>query len=71
MFRRLKGRSGIPRIRAHLLRHTFAQTALIKGAERSAVQDMLGHATDTMTRRYAGEVRQRLAAQQMPAMAPV
>ena len=71
LFRRLKGRCGIERIRAHLLRHTFAQTALLKGAERSAVQDMLGHTTDAMTRRYAGEVRQRLAAQQMPAFAPV
>lgn len=71
VFRRLRPKCGIPRLHAHLLRHTFAQTALVKGADRSAVQDMLGHATDAMTRRYSGEVRQRLAAQQMPLVAPI
>ena len=71
LFRRLQRTCGIPRLHAHLLRHTFAQTALLKGADRGAVQDMLGHATDAMTRRYSGEVRQRLAAQQMPQVAPL
>jgi integrase len=37
----------------HTLRHTFASWLLQKGADLSAVQDMLGHASVTTTRRYA------------------
>jgi integrase len=37
IFRRLKERSGVKKVHAHLLRHTFAQHALLKGAERQAV----------------------------------
>lgn len=71
IFRRLKKRSGIGRIHAHLLRHHFAQVALEKGAERAAVQDMLGHKSDAMTRRYAGSVRQQTAAKMMPQFSPL
>ena len=71
VFRRLRQRVGIPRLHAHLLRHTFTQEALRRGAERAVVQDMLGHATEAMTRRYAGEVRQRIAAQMMPRFSPL
>src|SRR5262245_60001385 len=58
-------------VHAHLLRHTFAQVALTKGAERAMVQDMLGHRSDAMTRRYAGSVRQGTAAKRMPEFAPL
>jgi site-specific recombinase XerD len=71
IFRRLRNRSGIGELHAHLLRHTFAQVALTKGAERAAVQDMLGHRTDAMSRRYAGNVRQETAARMMPEFAPI
>jgi site-specific recombinase XerD len=66
VFQRIKKRSGVTRMHAHLLRHTFAQGALTKGAERAAVQDMLGHTTDVMTRRYTGAIRQQTAAARMP-----
>jgi site-specific recombinase XerD len=71
VFRRLKERSGIRKVHAHILRHTFAQHALIKGAERAAVQDMLGHRSDAMSRRYAGSVRQETAARMMPDFSPI
>jgi site-specific recombinase XerD len=66
----LKVRSGVERIHSHLFRHNFAQVALEKGAERAAVQDMLGHKTDMMSRRYAGAVRQQTAARMMPRYSP-
>ena len=53
------------------LRHTFGQVAIAKGAERAAVQDMLGHETDAMTRRYTREARKQTAAAMMPQFAPV
>ncbi|HEY3079236.1 MAG TPA: tyrosine-type recombinase/integrase [Chloroflexota bacterium] len=65
VFRRLKRRSGLPHVHAHLFRHTFAQTALKKGAPRAEVQDMLGHRTDAMTRRYTGTAREQAAARNM------
>jgi site-specific recombinase XerD len=71
MFNRLKVRTGISRLTAHLLRHTFAQHALEQGAERAAVQDMLGHQSDAMTRRYSKQVRATTAAQMMPKYSPV
>jgi len=71
IFRRLKVRSGVTRLHAHLLRHNFAQHALEKGAERAALQDMLGHKTDVMSRRYAGCVRQQTAARMMPKFSPI
>lgn len=66
IFRRAKKRSGVARLHAHLLRHTFGQAAIERGAERAAVQDMLGHETDAMTRRYTREARARTAAAMMP-----
>jgi site-specific recombinase XerD len=71
IFRRLKKRSGIGRIRSHLLRHGFAQAALAKGAHPGMVQEMLGHSTPTMTRRYLGWAKQEEAARQMPDYAPI
>lgn len=66
MFKRLKVKSGVPRVRAHLLRHTFGSGAIKKGAERAMVQDMLGHQTDVMTRRYTRAARKETAASAMP-----
>jgi integrase/recombinase XerD len=71
MIRRLQRRSGVKRFHAHLCRHMVAQNALLKGAGRAEVQDILGHATDAMARRYAGTARQVVAAQNMAKYAVV
>jgi site-specific recombinase XerD len=71
IFRRLKQRSGVTRRHSHLLRHGFAQAALVKRANPGMVQEMLGHSTPTMTRRYLGWARQEEAARQMPEFSPI
>jgi integrase/recombinase XerD len=71
IMRRLRARSGIARLHWHLFRHGFAQTALVKGAPPALVQEMLGHSTNVMTRRYLGQARQTEAARQMPNFAPI
>ncbi len=71
IMRRLKERSGIGRVHSHLFRHGFAQVALGKGAHPGMVQEMLGHSTSAMTRRYLGQAKQAEAARQMPTHAPI
>jgi len=46
-------RAGLPPIRWHDLRHTFASTLVRRGANVFVVQQLLGHTTLAMTRRYA------------------
>ena len=71
IMRRLRERSGIARLHWHLFRHGFAQAALGKGAHPGMVQEMLGHSTSAMTRKYLGQAEQTEAARQMPAYAPI
>jgi integrase/recombinase XerD len=71
VFRRLKKRSGIAIANCHRFRHTWAQTALRKGAERGLVQDAMGWQSDAMLRRYGGWVRTQMAAEAMPRYAPI
>ena len=52
LFRRLKRRSGIPRLRAHLLRHTFATSFLQNGGDIYTLQQILGHTSLEMVKRY-------------------
>jgi site-specific recombinase XerD len=66
VFRGLKRRSGVLRVRNHLLRHHFAQVVVEKGAERAAVQELLGHRTKAMTWRYTASVRRLSASKLMP-----
>jgi len=43
----------------------------VKGAPAALVQEVLGHSTNVMTRRYLGRDRQTEAARQMPNYAPI
>jgi integrase/recombinase XerC/integrase/recombinase XerD len=52
MFQKLKQRTGIKRIKAHLLRHTFATRYLENGGEMYSLQNILGHTTLEMVKRY-------------------
>lgn len=71
VFRRLKTRSSVPQVHAHLLRHYFAKKALANGVERAVLQDMLGHSTSVMTNRYLGDERKTQAAKLMPRYSPI
>jgi site-specific recombinase XerD len=52
MFRRIAERSGVERLHAHLCRHTFATNYLINGGDVFTLQQILGHTTLEMVRRY-------------------
>ena len=52
MFDRLKIRADIPRLKAHLLRHTFATRYLENGGDMYSLQQMLGHTSLEMVKRY-------------------
>ena len=46
-------RAGLPRIRVHDLRHTFAANFMMSGGNILSLQKILGHSTLQMTMRYA------------------
>lgn len=71
IIKRVRRKSGLDRLHWHLFRHGFAQHALEKGAHPGMVQEMLGHATAAMTRKYLGAVKQREAARLMPQYSPI
>lgn len=48
-FPRLLHRAGLPTIRFHDLRHTYATLALLNGEKPKVVQETLGHASITLT----------------------
>lgn len=50
------------RATVHSLRHTYASWLLQRGADLAEVQDALGHASLTMTRRYAHLAKRKSAA---------
>ena len=52
MFRKLKVQTGIPRLRAHLLRHTFATRYLQHGGDIYSLQQILGHTSLEMVKKY-------------------
>ena len=52
MFRKLKVKTGIKRIRAHLLRHTFATLYLENGGDIYSLQSILGHTSLEMVKKY-------------------
>lgn len=52
MIRRLGQASGVTKLHAHLCRHTFATNYLINGGDVFSLQQILGHTTLEMVRRY-------------------
>jgi len=52
IFRRLKDKIGIHRLRPHLLRHTFATMYLENGGNIFSLQAILGHTSLVMVKRY-------------------
>jgi integrase len=45
--------AGLPKVRMHDLRHTFASLLINKGVSLYEVQTLLGHSSLQMTQRYA------------------
>ncbi len=62
MFRRLKVRAGIPRLYPHLLRHTFATRYLENGGNIYSLQQILGHTSLEMVKKYLHLATSRIRA---------
>lgn len=52
LFRKLKTETGITRLHPHLLRHTFATCFIENGGDVFTLQQILGHTTLDMSRKY-------------------
>jgi integrase/recombinase XerC/integrase/recombinase XerD len=52
VIRRLALKSGVKRLHPHLCRHTFATNYLMNGGDVFTLQQILGHTTLEMVRRY-------------------
>jgi site-specific recombinase XerD len=52
IFQRMAVKSGVKRLHPHLCRHTFATNYLINGGDVFSLQQILGHTTLEMVRRY-------------------
>ncbi|MBF0252641.1 MAG: tyrosine-type recombinase/integrase [Candidatus Omnitrophica bacterium] len=44
--------TGLKKVHVHSLRHTFCSIATEKGIPAEVIQEVLGHKSDSMTRRY-------------------
>ena len=53
MLHRVLKRAGLPRVRFHDLRHTFATLAIEYGMPIDIIAKILGHTNTNMTRHYA------------------
>jgi integrase/recombinase XerC/integrase/recombinase XerD len=63
IIKRLGERSGVPRLHPHLCRHTFATRYLINGGDVFSLQQILGHSTLEMVRRYVNLASAHVAVQ--------
>lgn len=63
MFARLARISEVSRLHAHLCRHTFATRFLINGGDVFTLQQILGHSTLEMVRRYVTLASSHVAVQ--------
>ena len=52
LFQRIKKTSGVKRLHAHLLRHTFATSYIVGGGNLEKLRIMLGHADYNVTKTY-------------------
>ena len=73
MLHKLGQRAGISGVRCspHTLRHTAGTMALENGAQERQVQELLGHATAAMTRRYTKTLQSKWAAEAHKKFGPV
>jgi integrase len=53
VWHRIRCRAGLPGLRLHDLRHSFASFLVNRGASLYVVQNLLGHSNPSMTQRYA------------------
>jgi len=53
LFRRLNKRTKIDRLHPHILRHTFSTKYLMNGGDIFSLQQILGHTSLEMVRRYS------------------
>lgn len=53
LFNRLKKKTGIDRLHPHILRHTFATKYLMNGGDIFSLQQILGHTSLEMVRKYS------------------
>lgn len=63
LFRKLKVHSDIPRLRPHLLRHTFATSYLENGGDIYSLQVILGHTSLEMVKRYVHTIPSKIASE--------
>lgn len=60
---RIGAKAGVPRLHAHLLRHTFATRYLINGGDVFSLQRILGHTTLAMVSNYVNFAAAHVAIQ--------
>ena len=63
IFARLAQRSGVKRLHVHLCRHTFATNYLVNGGNVFFLQQILGHSSLEMVRRYVTIASEQVAIQ--------
>jgi integrase/recombinase XerC/integrase/recombinase XerD len=63
ILKRLGKTAGVPRLHPHLCRHTFATRYLINGGDVFSLQQILGHTTLEMVRRYVSLASAHVAVQ--------
>jgi integrase len=60
MFQAHAKKSGLPRIRLHDLRHSYARLALVAGTDARVVSDRIGHSSTAFTQDTYQHVQPKL-----------